>query len=229
MLTSQAELSSSDFSHPLLGDVIRADAGLLVKPEIGDDLLSTGGEWGGLQHASQMISRRFPSLARGYMYHVPKSLSVSLMHEASVIWEDELTEAATRGFRRSMRGMGDVEISWLVGFLRVERWREALLWSWAVARMGGESGLWGQEAREEVKRVLRMTTTKVNAVMVHRQPRKTLADLEAINQKMEWETARRTAYFFCEFLNCHVGRSANVSLDGWNHAPTSRRRGLLHV
>lgn len=132
------------------------------------------------------------------MYHVPKALTVSLMHEASVMWEDELTEAATRGFRRSMRGIGDVEISWLVGFLRVERWREALLWSWAVARMGGESGIWREESREEVKRVLRMTATDVQAVMVHRGVRSTLADLEGVNQKMDWESARQTQYTFCQ-------------------------------
>lgn len=145
-----------------------------------------------------MISRRFPSLSRGYMYHVPKTLSVSLMHEASVMWEDELTEAATRGFRRSARGMGDVEISWLVGFLRVERWREALLWSWAIARMGGESGLWEAAEREELKRVLRVNRSDRHHVVVRRADRSTVADMESINQKMGWAGAKQTRHVFCE-------------------------------
>jgi 3-O-alpha-D-mannopyranosyl-alpha-D-mannopyranose xylosylphosphotransferase len=223
MLTFQRDLSASDFSHPLLGDVIRADTQLRVKPEIGDDLLSDGGEWGGLQHASQMISRRFPSLARGYMYHVPKTLSVSLMHEASVMWEDELTEAATRGFRRSARGMGDVEISWLVGFLRVERWREALLWSWAVARMGGESGLWTEAEREELKRVLKMGRSDVDYVTVHRAERSTLVDMEGINLQMGWASPRETHYGFCERTS-NLDRSVTdaISLNGRRDASAER-------
>jgi 3-O-alpha-D-mannopyranosyl-alpha-D-mannopyranose xylosylphosphotransferase len=180
--------------------VIRADTGLLVKPEMTPDLVSTAGEWGGLQHASQMISRRFPSLSRGYMYHIPKALTLSLTHEASVMWEDELTEAATRGFRRSERGIGDIEMSWLVGFLRVERWREALLWSWAVARLGGESGTWDESAREEVTRVLEVSSLEVDSVLITQGPRKTLEDVWEINTQMGWESPHRTVYTFCKRL-----------------------------
>ncbi len=191
-------MAPTDFHHPMLGDVIRADGSLLVKPRMTEELVSTAGEWGGLQHASQMISRRFPSFSRGYMYHIPKALTLSLTHEASVMWEDELTEAATRGFRRSERGIGDIEMSWLVGFLRVERWREALLWSWAVARMGGESGYWGEAERGELERVLDITTTEVDSVLIEKGERKTLVDILEIEKTMGWEHAKQTAYTFCE-------------------------------
>ena len=191
-------MSPADFHHPLLGDVIRADGSLLVRPEMTADLVSSGGEWGGLQHASQMISRRFPSFSRGYMYHIPKALTLSLTHEASVMWEDELTEAATRGFRRSERGIGDIEMSWLVGFLRVERWREALLWTWTVAKMGGENGFWEEKEKEELKRILEITRHDIDDVLITKKERKTLEDIGRINSKMGWDDPRQTTYTFCE-------------------------------
>ena len=62
--------------------------------------------------------------------------------------------AGERGFRKSHRGKGDLEMSWLISHLKVERWREALIWVWAVGRVGGQEGVWGDKAREEIKGLL---------------------------------------------------------------------------
>ena len=191
-------MSATDFHHPLLGDVLRVDPDLLVKSVITPDLLTTTGEWGGLQNAAVLISRRFPSKSRGYAYHVPKSLTVSLVHEASVMWKDALTESATRGFRRSVRGTGDIEMSWLSTFLRVERWREALLWTWAVARLGGADETWGRTEVEEVIKLFNVGPETGDLAVVRKGERKTLEDVYRLGKQMGWDKPAGTGYVFCK-------------------------------
>ena len=192
-------MTTADFHHALLGNVFRLDGSFPVKPVVTPDLKSTMGEWGGLQHASLLVSKRFPSKSRGYMHHLPKTLSVSLAQEATVIWEHELSEASTRGFRTSTRGLADVEMSWLVSYLRVERWREALLWTWAVARVGGLEGIWRADAREEVRKVLGLSKDMGDVnVLVKRGKRTTTEDIKAMSLEEQWDLPLKTAYVFCE-------------------------------
>ncbi|RSH92244.1 hypothetical protein EHS25_008659 [Saitozyma podzolica] len=197
-----SSLSASDFHHPLLGTVVRFEPSpqLLVKPVFTPDLLSTPGEWGGLQHASLLLSKRFPSRPRMYMHHMPKALTRSLVQEASVMFAEDLTKAATRAFRESRRGEGDVEIAWLVTHLGVERWREALLWSWAVAKVGGEAGEWGDGAREEVRGVLKIKAggegEVEDEVMVVKGKRSTLGNVAAITKRAGWGMPRKSTYTF---------------------------------
>jgi 3-O-alpha-D-mannopyranosyl-alpha-D-mannopyranose xylosylphosphotransferase len=133
------------------------------------------------------------------MHHMPKSLTRSLVQEASVMFAEDLTMAATRTFRESRRGVADVEIAWLVSHLGVERWREALLWSWAVAKVGGAKGIWGKEAREEVRRVMGVKEGQVGGnVKITRGERKTLEDIERVTKQAGWELPEKTTYLFCE-------------------------------
>jgi 3-O-alpha-D-mannopyranosyl-alpha-D-mannopyranose xylosylphosphotransferase len=190
-------MSAADFHNPLYGSILRLDPGLTVSPNLPPTLYSTSGEWGGLQHASQLLSARFPHRPRLYMHHMPKALSKSLVHEASVMFARDLSEAATRGFRESMRGTADIEMAWLVGHLGIERWREALLWTWAVAKVGGVKGVWGEEARKEVRRVLNVRGD-VGQVTVIKGERETLGDLENVMGQAGWEMPKRTEYRFCK-------------------------------
>ncbi|WVQ98135.1 hypothetical protein IAU59_005257 [Kwoniella sp. CBS 9459] len=194
------DLSTSDFRHPLLGNVLRLDDGLMVPPSFDEATqTSDSGEWGGLQHAAVLLSRRFPEKKRGYMHHLPKTVSKSILHEASIMFKDELSLASTRGFRESHRGAGDVEMAWLTTHMRIERWREALLWSWAVAKVGGVDGRWVESARAELKDVLGLKDDEGDAknhVNLSRGPRKTLDDLEAINAQAGWEAPQASEYVF---------------------------------
>ncbi|KAK4683943.1 hypothetical protein P7C73_g6265, partial [Tremellales sp. Uapishka_1] len=199
LTSSQAELATTDFFHPVLGNVVRLQPGpnLLVRPLVTPDLHSTSGEWGGLQHASKLISQRFGPLSRMYIHHLPKSLTKTLVHETSIMFSKELTVAATRGFRASKRGLADVEMAWLVTHLGIERWREALLWSFVVAKVGGASGVWGEEAREEMRAVLGMVgDSQHTAVVVTRGRRTTLSDMEGMSQNAGWEAPKHTKYVF---------------------------------
>ena len=197
-------MTSSDFHHPLLGSVLRLDPtpSILVKPQLSPNLFSTAGEWGGLQHASLLLSNRFPKQSRMYLHHMPKSLSRSLVHEASIMFAGELTTASTRGFRESKRGLADIEMAWLVTHLRIERWREALLWAWVVGRVGGASGLWGLEARKEIRSILGLDEgiEGSEAVMI-KGNRTTLDDSRKFTIETGWEAAKASEYLFCELFS----------------------------
>lgn len=201
------DLSKEDFHHPLFGMVARLDSGVEVKPQVTPNLLSSSGEWGGLQHANLLISQRFPSRKRPYMHHLPKALTRSLVHEATVMFAPSLTDAATRAFRESRRGRADVEMSWLVTNLQIERWREALLWTWIVAKVGGVDGTWGPESREALLAALGVdddwsTTSRDQPLLVVRvqiQPRSTLEDMTNIERKAGWEGPKATEYLFSSF------------------------------
>jgi 3-O-alpha-D-mannopyranosyl-alpha-D-mannopyranose xylosylphosphotransferase len=120
-----------------------------------------------------------------------------------------------------------VEIAWLVTHLGVERWREALLWSWAVAKVGGEAGEWGDGAREEVRGVLKIKAggegEVEDEVMVVKGKRSTLGNVAAITKRAGWGMPRKSTYTFCEWLvsvetcSCSVVLTKPASMDG--HLP----------
>lgn len=82
----------------------------------------------------------------------------------------------------------------------VERWREALLWSWVVARgeyrakSQGESGpdVWSKSVAQQAWRELG-GWLDVDNMQVRRAPRKTLEKSD------EWAGAKATTVVFCEF------------------------------
>ncbi|TXT03812.1 hypothetical protein VHUM_04333 [Vanrija humicola] len=193
-------MSPTDFHHPLLGPVHRLDQGTKVEPKIAEKLLSSSGEWGGLQHAAYLISERFTTRKRMYENHVPRAMSRSLTHEASIMFAEQLSTATTRTFRESKRGVGDIEMSWLVTHLQIERWREALLWSFIVARVGGADGKWGDGARDELRRVLGVDKgDEGDVVVVKKGRRETIVDVPYLDRHGGWEDPEGTYYKFSSF------------------------------
>ncbi|WVQ75949.1 hypothetical protein IAR50_005584 [Cryptococcus sp. DSM 104548] len=192
-------LSTSDFRHPLLGNLVRFDPGLLVPQYMTDKQLTDPGEWGALQHANALLAARFFPRKRLYMHHLPKTQSRALLHEASVMWAPQLGTASSRGFRASKRGEGDVEMAWLITHLRVERWREAVLWSWVVAKVGGVGGVWGEEEKDALRSVLGMAKgqgTDKGQVEVSRRSRESLDDMDGLMKQAGWEGPKATEYRF---------------------------------
>lgn len=103
-----------------------------------------------------MLSLRFGYRGRPYTAHAPKLLSGPLIHEMSAgMWKRFFDETAARPFRGlnpnpleeakhtdwdddGARFNGDdVHTGYIFGNFVVERWREALLWTWSVGRIGG--------------------------------------------------------------------------------------------
>lgn len=95
-----------------------------------------------------------------------------MMDEASVMFASELGEAATRGFRESQRGLADVEMAALASWLRVERWREALLWSWVVAKIK----VWDEHSRDEIEALFGGELSEGKNVLFRKGPRRSVED-----------------------------------------------------
>lgn len=135
------------------GPVIRFDYSLPIWPHDPSEG-APDGEWRPLERSSYMLSLRFGYRGRPYTAHAPKLLSSPLLHEMSAgMWRGSFGETAGRPFRglnpnpldeddrrrgeMGRKGGDDVHPGYIFGNFVVERWREALLWSWVVARIGG--------------------------------------------------------------------------------------------
>jgi Stealth protein CR3, conserved region 3 len=150
-----------------------------------------------------LTGERFGLRPRPYPIHAAKSSSMPLLQEAAHIWEDEFRMTAEhkfRGMRDSETGAGDAYMSFLLTHLVVERWREALLWSWVVGRIGGDDDQWGVEQQmtawkelggdpEDVERKVDVRLTRRKTVEEDRVTR----SLEASGQT----SSKKTVYSFC--------------------------------
>lgn len=97
-----------------------------------------------LRSIGPFIGARFGVRQRPYVAHEAKSASLAILHEMSVIWSSQIASTATHPFRETLHGESDFSNMFMMVHFVVERWREALLWSWAVARHGGVDDSWGK-------------------------------------------------------------------------------------
>jgi len=219
----QNPLSTSDFHHPLLGPVLRMAPQLPVQPILTPDLLTSHGEWGGLQHASALLSRRFTNRPQAYPEHFPKSLTLEMMDEASIMFGTDLAVAATRGFRESKRGTADLEMAALASWLRIERWREALLWTWVVGKVGGSDGLWGEGAREELRELFGTGLEEGRIALVRKGVRKTVQDADRYLISNNLDEPLRTRIRFCKSTIALENIADEGSIARWASTQRSRQ------
>lgn len=135
------------------GPVIRFDYGLIIFPSDSSSAPPEG-EWRPLERSSQLLSVRFGNRGRPYIAHAPKLFSGPLLFEMGRgMWRAAWENTARRIFRgmnldfwddndgsgdgKSKQSGDDVHTGYLFGNYVVERWREALLWSWVVGKIGG--------------------------------------------------------------------------------------------
>jgi hypothetical protein len=78
------------------------------------------------------------------MNHVTKTLSPTILQEINHVWADEFAETATHRFR----GRRDIYTTFIHTHYLVERWRELLLWTWVIAKIGRDDNTWGDDERE---------------------------------------------------------------------------------
>lgn len=172
----------------------------------------TDGELGGLFNANHLLSQRFPSVLRPHLEHVPKVITQSLQVEATLMFANMSTVSASKRFRELPIGHGDLQSQWLQVALRTERWREALLWTWVVAKLGGAEGRWEAAAREEVARLLGKRPGTGGSVEVVRGPRKTLEHVETNFAHAGWATPKDTEYLWSS-LDGHMPDSKEKTAD----------------
>ena len=121
-----------------------------------------------------------------------------MMDEASVMFAEELSISATRGFRESKRGLADLEMAALASWLRIERWREALLWTWVVAKIGGVNGIWDDEARKELRKLFGTELEKGKNAVVRKGARKTVLDADRYLFTHNMDEPLNTRIRFCK-------------------------------
>lgn len=137
-------LTPRTFHTSTYGLVLRMDLGIMVSPDkpAPDE---PHGEWRSMGESNVLLSDRFGARHRPYVLHEAKAVSMSIIRELSAMWAPHLARAATHPFRETVAGAGDVSMLFLMAHFLVERWREALLWSWAVAKHGGLDDEWDDE------------------------------------------------------------------------------------
>lgn len=72
-----------------------------------------------------------------YITHHPRSLWLPLLREAALTFPSAFSDTALGRFRSMKNGPIPVQPVFLASWYVVQRHREALLWSWAVAKWGG--------------------------------------------------------------------------------------------
>lgn len=105
-------------------------------------------------------------------------------------------------------GVWDVHATFLLPHLIVERWREALIWSWVVGRIGGVNDEWGEvEKRRAWAEVTgggvgAEDVEKEKEVRVRLGPRKTLEEerVESVLRQSGEGVSKRTQYEFGQFF-----------------------------
>ncbi|KAG9092209.1 hypothetical protein FRC06_000197 [Ceratobasidium sp. 370] len=135
-----ADLSPWDFYTPSYGIVLRMQPDLLVSPLV-DGAHPSSGEWHSLEFSNRLLSDRFGSRRRPYVIHEAKAFKRSLIAELSLIWSSELAATSSHPFRTDPL-LRDAHMGFIAAHFVVERWREGLLWSWIVARLGGANDEW---------------------------------------------------------------------------------------
>ncbi|GAA5926996.1 hypothetical protein JCM3775_007099 [Rhodotorula graminis] len=127
------QLETTDFASPLAGPVFRLQRDLLVKgvaPENAHE--DPEGEWRGLGYSAWLLDQRFGERARPYLVHVAKTLSLPIAREMQQVFLADMTKTAESRFRG--RGPSEVQPLFLLTHYTIEKHREALLWSFIVAR-----------------------------------------------------------------------------------------------
>ncbi|KAF9818549.1 hypothetical protein IEO21_02654 [Rhodonia placenta] len=133
------------FYTSVFGIVLHMEPWLTIPPS--RPTPETPGEWRGMGESNYILSVRFGARHRPYVMHQAKVVSSAMLAELETIWPDTFARSASHRFRETA-GPGapsDINTLFLHGHFIVERSREAMLWSWTVARVGGVDDAWGEE------------------------------------------------------------------------------------
>ncbi|SPO22909.1 uncharacterized protein UTRI_01587 [Ustilago trichophora] len=143
--------SVSDLTSPLFGTVIKSDTHLFSFYRPSEHpfqrLWNPAGEEVGIKRAAWILGQRFPMRTLPYITHHPRSLSLPLLKEAAQTFPEAFSNTALARFRAQKEVPDSIQAFFLASWYIVERHREALLWSWVVAKWGGIEGKLGKETK----------------------------------------------------------------------------------
>ncbi|KAJ7791563.1 hypothetical protein B0H13DRAFT_2172903 [Mycena leptocephala] len=96
-----------------------------------------------LAWSNHLLDQRFGARQRPYVMHNARAFSLPLLHEASLAFGQYFSATPLSHFRGSIDTPPDLEVNmmFLGSHFVIERHREALLWSWIVAKWGSTNGM----------------------------------------------------------------------------------------
>ncbi|GAC96525.1 hypothetical protein PHSY_004105 [Pseudozyma hubeiensis SY62] len=134
----------SDLTSPLFGTVVKSDTRLFSFYRPSEHpfqrLWNPAGEEVGIKRAAWILGQRFSMRTLPYITHHPRSLSLPLLKEAAQTFPDAFSNTTLARFRAQKEVPDSIQAFFLASWYIVERHREALLWTWVVAKWGGEDG-----------------------------------------------------------------------------------------
>lgn len=144
--------SVADFTTPLYGPVLKTLARVtsyyIPSEKPFQRLWNPAGEEVGIKRAAWVLGQRFPMRTLPYITHHPRTLWLPLLREAAQTFPDAFSDTTLARFRAQKEVPTSVQGFFLASWYIVERHREALLWSWIVAKWGGDDGKITRERKE---------------------------------------------------------------------------------
>ncbi|KAI5195540.1 hypothetical protein E4T39_08167 [Aureobasidium subglaciale] len=138
------KLAVSDFTTPLYGPVIktltRITSMYLPAKNTLWRYIKPAGEEPGIKRAGWVLGMRFSQRPLYYITHHPRVLWLPLLREAAQTFPEAFTDTPLSRFRMQDDVPASIQAVFLGSWYVVERHREALLWTWAVAKWGGLDG-----------------------------------------------------------------------------------------
>lgn len=144
--------SVSDLTSPLFGTVIKSDTRFFSFYRPSEHpfqrLWNPAGEEVGIKRAAWILGQRFPMRTLPYITHHPRSLSLPLLKEAAQTFPEAFSNTTLARFRAQKEVPASIQAFFLASWYIIERHREALLWSWVVAKWGGIEGKLSSKTKE---------------------------------------------------------------------------------
>lgn len=172
------KIAVSDFTTPLYGPVIktftRATSKYLPAENTLYRWLNPTGEEPGIKRAAWVLGKRFAMRPYYYITHHPRTLWLPLLLETAQTFPEAFSDTPLSRFRAQNDVPMSVQTVFLGSWYAVERHREALLWTWAVAKWGGKNRNISSEKKElmwnELARNLSSSTSFLDVGVPVRDP-----------------------------------------------------------
>lgn len=187
-------LTTADFSSPLYGPVFLMARYSSVDPE---EFIEDGlGEMPSYKYTAWLLGQRFGSRKRAYIHHVHKTYLQPLVEEAQLMFGDDLGRTASYRFRGEGQTVNHQVLTY--NFV-VERHREALLWSYLIARVDKDGdGVYSPEELEAAFSDLGVSSKPGGNTSVSLPVRDTLLESTIKHSLGEsrFPTPKETKYYF---------------------------------
>lgn len=139
-----APMTTADFASPLYGPVFHINHVYPLQPI--EHPRKELGEHPSLHFSAWLLGERFGPRTRHYIVHVQKAHILPLIRESRLMWGAEFYKTTAKRFRGDGRATNSHLLSY--NFI-MERHREALLWSYFVARLDADGD--GHYSDEELR------------------------------------------------------------------------------